>query len=555
MRKIRLTVVTVTYNAEDFIERTINSVLEQDSDEFEYIIVDGASTDQTLSLIEQYSSRVSHCLSEPDSGIYEAMNKAVYLAAGEWIIFLNAGDTFCDKNTLRRLVPELDESYSFVFGDRNRVSDNGAVQLEKAGPIEDTLTREVAFHQSLVTKTALLKSRPYNTTYSLAADFEYVVRSWAEGCSFKKVPMVISNFLSGGRSRTQHTMAKLEASHILAKYHQGDHRKLRNNNFFRSLIRSNLGFTINSGLQSLKKKHQNIEFAVSTFGEKLSLSSNVNTPESNEFLSYINDAFSCVVTRNDQFVPIETSVVAYQPLFTIVTVTYNAADLLERTINSVTQQTLKDIEYIIIDGASTDGTIDIIKANSGNVTTWVSERDTGIYDAMNKGIALATGKWINFMNAGDVFSDMHVLSQVSGLVSQETDVIYGDRYYIKQGKKELQKAKPISTIFERMPFGHQSTFVRTELIKKYRFNDTYKFAADYNLLITLYLNGFNFKYVDIAICDFLAGGQSESGLRPYLETIKILLDSTNDPKVILKNVYFNAFRRINKELFDKVAGE
>ena len=90
---------------------------------------------------------------------------------------------------------------------------------------------------------------------------------------------------------------------------------------------------------------------------------------------------------------------------TVVTVTYNAQDYLEKTIQSIISQSYSDIEYIIIDGGSTDGTLDIIKKYEKNITYWVSESDNGIYDAMNKGIKKASGEWINFMNAGDGFVD------------------------------------------------------------------------------------------------------------------------------------------------------
>ena len=102
------------------------------------------------------------------------------------------------------------------------------------------------------------------------------------------------------------------------------------------------------------------------------------------------------------------------PLISVVTVSYNAVSVIEQTIFSVINQTYPNVEYIIIDGGSTDGTVDIIKKYADKITYWVSEPDKGIYDAMNKGIELATGEWINFMNAGDSFYSFSILELIFG---------------------------------------------------------------------------------------------------------------------------------------------
>lgn len=122
---------------------------------------------------------------------------------------------------------------------------------------------------------------------------------------------------------------------------------------------------------------------------------------------------------------------AGKPLVSVVTVVFNGAEHLETTIKSVINQSCDNIEYIIIDGGSTDGTIDIIKKYDHALDYWVSEIDGGIYDAMNKGIALSCGEWINFMNAGDIFSDaaivQHVFSEIEDYA--EYDCIYSDALF------------------------------------------------------------------------------------------------------------------------------
>jgi glycosyltransferase involved in cell wall biosynthesis len=239
---------------------------------------------------------------------------------------------------------------------------------------------------------------------------------------------------------------------------------------------------------------------------------------------------------------------------TVVTVTYNAGASLEKTIQSVINQEYPNLEYIIIDGSSTDETIEIIKKYEKNINYWISEPDKGIYEAMNKGIEVAKGDWINFMNAGDAYANNETLAKLSQQIRTESDIVYGDRFYLKKDKKTLQKAMPIETIFKRMPFGHQATFFKRDLIQNIRFNDTYKFAADYNLLMQLYLQNYNFQYVELPICNYVSGGKSESGLRPYLEVLKILFDNCDDEKVIEQNVYFQSFYKNSKNLLKKSIG-
>lgn len=181
------------------------------------------------------------------------------------------------------------------------------------------------------------------------------------------------------------------------------------------------------------------------------------------------------------------------PLITIVTVCYNAATLIEKTILSVLGQDYPNLEYLIIDGASTDGTLNIVKKYADKVTL-VSEPDKGIYDAMNKGLKLAHGTWVNFMNAGDLFADNHVLTAVFGeggkLESapnrEKIWVIGGNTLNVYPGGHvEEHHAEPADIIPVRLPFSHQASFVRIQP-ETFCFGLSYKYAADYKLFYDLY---------------------------------------------------------------------
>lgn len=214
-----------------------------------------------------------------------------------------------------------------------------------------------------------------------------------------------------------------------------------------------------------------------------------------------------------------------QAKISVVTVCFNAAATIEKTILSVINQTYKNIEYIIIDGGSTDGTVDIIKKYADRIAYWVSEPDKGIYDAMNKGINVATGEWINFMNAGDCFYNDNVVSSLLDDVDSLYDVIYGDAIYLRTKGTELVKGEDIQYIKRNMPNTHQAFFVRTENAKKIGFDLKYKYAADYNMIYHIYRErmGENILYKPIIVCEYEAveGVSMKAGLAVQREVLAI----------------------------------
>jgi len=222
-----------------------------------------------------------------------------------------------------------------------------------------------------------------------------------------------------------------------------------------------------------------------------------------------------------------------KPLVTIITVVYNAASLLEKTIQSVLEQTYPNIEYIVIDGNSTDGTINIIKKYEDRINFWLSEKDEGIYDAMNKGIELAKGDWINFMNAGDKFYTNTVIKDVFSSVDfDKGDIIYGDYRYIYSPEFSIiVNPKPIKKLWKYMSLCHQTVFMRTSILKQYKFSLN-NIAADHELLYRCYIEKYRFIYSEGIIASFLGGGVSDTnniksikhrwnGVRQLTPSIKI----------------------------------
>lgn len=196
-------------------------------------------------------------------------------------------------------------------------------------------------------------------------------------------------------------------------------------------------------------------------------------------------------------------------LVSVVTVVYNDVFNIERTILSVINQTYKNIEYIIIDGGSTDGTVDIIKKYSDRVAYWVSEPDKGILFAMNKGIDRATGEWINFMNSGDYFFNDTVFEKVFSSTHPTADFLYGS-FITKFGglKVRVVPSDNVNSMaWQGMPLCHNTLFAKTTLMKKFPFDTKFKVSSDGDFVIRCAAAGRVFERVDQII--FRVGEQGQ----------------------------------------------
>ena len=199
------------------------------------------------------------------------------------------------------------------------------------------------------------------------------------------------------------------------------------------------------------------------------------------------------------------------PLISIITVVYNCVNTLEETILSVINQDFDNFEYIIIDGGSTDGTIEIIKKYQDKITLWVSEPDKGIYDAMNKGIKIAKGDYVYFLGGDDLLYINSVLKKISSRLTDKNKIYYGNvlfktRNVIYDGKFSALK---IAT----RNISHQSIFYPREIFDKYSFDTKYKIFADYELNLKLYGNSsYSFVYMPITVALFNDEGSSGSNV-------------------------------------------
>lgn len=203
----------------------------------------------------------------------------------------------------------------------------------------------------------------------------------------------------------------------------------------------------------------------------------------------------------------------------LITVTYNAAHTIERCIKSVVAQTYPNLEYIVIDGHSADHTAHIISKYKSSINKFISEPDNGIYDAMNKGIALATGDVIGMLNADDFFADEHVLADVAQAFEISTaNIIYGDINFVNKQDKVIRKWRSGSYQHGDFNWGwmppHPSFYAKRELFHQYGvYNPNYGTAADYELMIRfIHTHKINIYYINKVLVNMLIGGVSTKNI-------------------------------------------
>jgi glycosyltransferase involved in cell wall biosynthesis len=191
----------------------------------------------------------------------------------------------------------------------------------------------------------------------------------------------------------------------------------------------------------------------------------------------------------------------------IITINYNNATGLEKTIQSVINQTFTDYEYIIIDGGSTDGSLDVIKKYADHITTWVSEPDKGVYNAMNKGIKIAKGEFINFMNSGDTFYETNTLSNVQNYLT--CDIIAGrwqkDHHIVYQS---INNEVSMLDLFTDA-LNHQATFIKRTLFENNLYNEKYSIISDWIFTVeTIVFKNCTYKCIEEIIVDYDGHGIS-----------------------------------------------
>jgi glycosyltransferase involved in cell wall biosynthesis len=238
----------------------------------------------------------------------------------------------------------------------------------------------------------------------------------------------------------------------------------------------------------------------------------------------------------------------------IVVVSLNTKKKTINTINSIVRQNYKNYEILVIDGKSNDGTVEFLRKNSNKIN-FITEKDNGIYFAMNKGVKLAKSNWIIFLNSGDIFSTSKVLQNlIKNKGIDYADIVYGDTIVKNKLFDRFLVGKKFSTNSIKMPFSHQSVFVRTEIVKKKLFNTKYKIAADFDLFYKLFKKDKKFYYFDSAISKIITGGISDrERLSCLFEYFHIFYKDKNYLNIFL--LFFDLIYFLLSIFFKKILNE
>lgn len=221
----RFSIITVTYNAEKVIEETIQSVITQSYKNYEYIIIDGDSKDNTLSVIDKYKDMISSVVSEPDKGLYDAMNKGIATATGDYLCFLNAGDSFHEDDTLQLMVHSIngDELPDVLYGETAIVNKEGHFLHMRRLQTPEKLTWKsfkqgmLVCHQAFFAKRSL--AEPFYLSYRFSADFDWCIRVMKKAKTLHNTHITVIDYLDEGLTTQNHKASLKERFRIMAKHY------------------------------------------------------------------------------------------------------------------------------------------------------------------------------------------------------------------------------------------------------------------------------------------------------------------------------------------------
>lgn len=535
----KVTVITVAYNLikngrKEYFKQMVNSIRSQTYSNIEHIIIDGASNDGTVQLIKSLGLKY---ISEPDTGIYHAMNKGVKLSSGKYIAFLNSDDYWHNSKCVEYSVDALKkDNADFCGGNTIFVDENDPKKnYVHYADLNKIFTRMPFCHQAMFCKkSVMLREQIFDTSFKSAGDYDFIIRLYLKKYKATTTPHTIATFRMGGESFENYKISHQECIKIAHKYFD-KYYHLNDKECQKWLTKSIL---------PKKLKNQLIPFL---YKENKS-----NKPK----VSVITVCYNLIEN--------------------------NRVESFKKCLESVRNQTHCDVEHIVIDGNSNDGTLDLIKEyhNKGYIK-YKSEKDNGIYDAMNKGVKAAEGEFLYFLNSDDLFYSNNVIDEVVKTFEEsETDAVFGNLYpYVMNPNRPYLKVfepnkvckfntiKDENDLFSRN-IHHQTIFYNRKIFTNSSFFDKdIPYGSDWHLHFDAFVkNKYTFRHINKTIAKFNLGGvstlDSNETIEDYLLLKKILVEKfityiKNDRKIskiektlIKEQIVIRNIRKINIYLFN-----
>ncbi len=508
----KISVITPSYNQGRFLEECIQSVLGQKYPNLEYIIIDGGSTDNSLEVIKKYESEITYWISEKDNGQSNAINKGFKKATGDIIAWLNSDDLYYGKSLWK--IADIYNRHRDIMGQTAFILGNGYRYKWPEKSLSRFCPKNIAFSRHVLAEgldyilqpsVFVLRNAAEKVGY-LDENLHYCMDwDWWYRLSENSKVVVTDHMLSMSREyeETKTSTGKMRRWVEIQKLTQKMSGKELTAGGLFFLAETLKGIDDNllndSGLAGLWEDARNGLKKLCDQYDSFPYDSDENTILDVPVLYDVCEK--------------EIPFLERYPKITVVTPSYNQAEYLERTIQSVLSQNYPNLEYIIFDGGSSDASVDIIKKYSDKISFWKSEKDRGPAEAINKGLKMATGEIIGWLNSDDVYTH-NSLFRVAEEFLKGANVVYGHALYVD--KNDIPVAMDHGYQKTKIYLGYQQDFYQTikywetiymipqptvfwkkEIMDCYGIlNEKYKFIFDYEYALRLTKNGIGFSLID-----------------------------------------------------------
>jgi glycosyltransferase involved in cell wall biosynthesis len=468
-----VSIITVCKNSVNTINQTIQSVLNQTYENIEYIIIDGNSNDGTQEIISNYLNRIEYYISEPDNGLYHAMNKGLTLAMGEYVLYLNSDDWYAPDSVESLVFAKLYSCADFVGAQAQYVNQEGQnLYILESMPYNEGLRLGMPLRHELMLVSADIYNHigGYEESYRIISDFHFTLKLWDAGYTYYEVPRALLYFRKTGISNTANQILVAER--------------------FR-LIKEQFPFMGDNYIESLSNP-QKID------AEKINIVLNAYPSHT----GLVNTLIAYAERRNIQF-PADFSTPAdtKQVKVSIILPVYNSESTLRRCLESLICQTLKEIEIICINDKSTDNSqmiIDEYLKKDLRIRSYPNSQNINLGPSRNKGIRLSTGRFIFHVDPDDAIPENSLEVLYKAAIEYDSDMVKGS--YLKfsdyENKKKTNKSK---RIFENLPVvntnirespellstteGHWSYLYKSSFARKVNYPQDLKMGQDSLFLV------------------------------------------------------------------------